>query len=68
MHCGNMPDAREDLIRSVRGGRIKSRHSIRCLEGMRSRSHDLRAELECILPLLIVTIFQIKKKLQYVCK
>ena len=56
-----MPDAPEELIRSVSEGRIKSRHSIRCLEGMRSRSHDLGAEIECILQQLIVNKFQIKK-------
>ena len=26
-HCGKMPDAREELNRSVREGRIESRHS-----------------------------------------
>ena len=44
-HCGKMPDAREELIRSVSEWRIKSRHSIKNLEWMRSRSHDLGAEL-----------------------
>ena len=44
-HCGKMPDAREELHRSVREGRIESTHSIKSLEGMRSRSHDLGAEL-----------------------
>ena len=33
-HCGKMPDAREELNRSVREGRIESRHSIKSLEGM----------------------------------
>ena len=33
-HCGKMPDAIEDLNRSVREGRIESRHSIESLEGM----------------------------------
>ena len=63
-HCGKMPDAREELNRSVREGRIESRHSIKSLEGMGSSSHDLGAELKCILSLLIVTLFQMKKKLQ----
>ena len=27
-HCGKIPDAREELNRSVREGRIESRHSI----------------------------------------
>ena len=44
-HCGKMPDAREELNRSVREGRIESRHSIKSLEGMGSRSHDLGAEI-----------------------
>ena len=44
-HCGRMPDAREELNRSMREGRIESRHSIKILEGMGSRSHDLGAEL-----------------------
>ena len=44
-HCEKMPDAREELNRSVREGIIKSRHSIKSLEGMGSRSHDLGAEL-----------------------
>ena len=45
MHCGKMPDAREELNRSLREGRIETRHSIKCLEGMGSSSHDLGAEL-----------------------
>ena len=44
-HCGKMPDAREELNRSVREGRIESRHSIKSMEGMGSRSHDLEAAL-----------------------
>ena len=44
MHCGKMPEAREDLNRSVREGRIESRHSIKSLEGLESSSHDLGAE------------------------
>ena len=38
-------DAREEMNRSVREGRIESRHSIESLEGLRSRSYDLGAEL-----------------------
>ena len=45
MHCGKMPDAREDLNRSVREGRIESRHCIKSLEGMGSGSHYSGAEL-----------------------
>ena len=30
-HCGKIPDAREELNRSVREGRIESRHSIKSL-------------------------------------
>ena len=44
-HCGKMPDAREELNRSVKEGRMESRHSIKSLEGMGSSSHDLGAEL-----------------------
>ena len=44
-HCGKIPDAREELNRSVREGRIESRHSIKSWEGMGSSSHDLGAEL-----------------------
>ena len=44
-HCGNIPVAREELNRSVREGRIESRHSIKSLEGMGSKSHDLGAKL-----------------------
>ena len=33
-HCGMIPEAKEELHRSVREGRIESRHSIRSLEGM----------------------------------
>ena len=42
---GKMPDAREELNRSVREGRIESRHSIKSLEGMGSSSHYLGAEI-----------------------
>ena len=42
-HCGKIPDAREELNRSVREGRIESRYSIKSLEGMGSSSHDLGA-------------------------
>ena len=44
-HCGKMPCGREELNRSVREGKIESRYSIKSLEGMGSRSHDLGAEL-----------------------
>ena len=44
-HCGNIPDAREELNRSVREGRIEYRHSIKSLEGIGSISHDLGAEI-----------------------
>ena len=40
-HCGKIQDAREELNRSVREGRIESIHSIKRLEGMGSSSHDL---------------------------
>ena len=44
-HCGKMPDTREELNRSMREGRIESRHSIKSLKGMESSSHDLGAEI-----------------------
>ena len=44
-HRGTMPDAREELNRSVREGRIESRHFIKSLEGMGSCLHDLGAEI-----------------------
>ena len=44
-HCWKMPDAGEELDRSMREGRIESRHSIESLEGMESSSHDLLVEL-----------------------
>ena len=40
-----MPDVGEELNRSVREGRLESRHSIKILEGMGSSSHDLGAEI-----------------------
>ena len=43
--CGKMPDAREELNRSVREGIIESRHFIKSLDGMGSSSHDLGAKL-----------------------
>ena len=43
--CVKMPVAGEELNRSVREGIIKSRHSIKSLEWMGSRSHDIGAEL-----------------------
>ena len=44
-HCGKIPEAREELNRSVREGTIESRHSIKSLEGIGSSSHDLGAEI-----------------------
>ena len=35
-HCGKIPDAREELNRSVREGRIESRHSINSLSSIKS--------------------------------
>ena len=40
-----MPDAGEELNRSVREWRIESRHSFKSLEGMGLSSHDLGAEI-----------------------
>ena len=33
-HWGKIPDALEELNRSVREGRLASRHSIKSMEGM----------------------------------
>ena len=44
-HCGKIPEAREELNRSVREGRIESRYSTMSLEGMGSSSRDLGAEI-----------------------
>ena len=44
-HCGKISEASEELNRSVREGRIESRHSIKSLVGMGSSSHDLGAEI-----------------------
>ena len=40
-----MPDARDELSRSVRKRRVEFIYSIKSMEGMGSRSHDLGAEL-----------------------
>ena len=63
-HCWKMPDAREVLNRSVREGRIESRHSIKSLEEMGSSSHDLGAEIRMHFLTVNCDTFQIKKKLQ----
>ena len=63
-HCEMMPDAREELNRSVREGRIESRHSINSLERMGSSSHDLGAELRMHSFTVNCDTFQMKKKLQ----
>ena len=39
-HCGKMPDAKEELNRSVIEWRIESRHSIKSLAWMESSSND----------------------------
>ena len=59
-----MEDAREELNRSVREGRMESRHSTKSLEGMGSSSHDLGTELRMHSFTVIVKLFQMKKKLQ----
>ena len=64
-HYGKMAYAKEELSRSVSEGRMESRHSMKSLERMGSSSHDLGAKIkEYILSLLIVTLLQMKKKLQ----
>ena len=45
-HCGKMPDAREELNKSVREDIIESGHYIKSLEGIGSSSHDLVTELK----------------------
>ena len=44
-HCGKIPKTKTKLNRSVREGRIESRHSINSLEGMGSSSYDVEAKL-----------------------
>ena len=44
-HCGKMPDAGEELNRSVREGRVEYRHYTKSLEVMGSSSHELGAEI-----------------------
>ena len=63
-HCGKMPDAREEFNRSVKEGRIESRHSIKSLEGMGSSSHDIGAELRMHSFTVNCDTFQMKKKLK----
>ena len=62
-HCGKMPDAREELNRSVREGRIESKHFINSLEEMGSTSHELGAELRMHFTVNCDT-FQMKKEFQ----
>ena len=45
-HCGKIPDASEDLNRSVRDRRIESRHSIKSLEGMGVKFTRLRSRIK----------------------
>ena len=63
-HCGKMLDAREELNRSVREGRIKSVNSIKSLEGMGSSSHEIGAELRMHSFTDNCDTFFMKKKLQ----
>ena len=63
-HSWKIPDAREELNRSVREGIIEFRHYIKSLEGMGSKSHDLGAELRMHSFTVDCDTFQIKKKLQ----
>ena len=62
--CGKISDAREELNRSVREGRIESRHYIKSLEGMGSSSHDLGAELRMHSFTVNCDTFSNEKKLQ----
>ena len=63
-HCGKMPDAREELNGSVRERRIEYRHSIKSLDVMGSRSHDLGAELRMHSFTVDCDTFEMKKKMQ----
>ena len=40
-HCGKIPDAREEINRSVREGRIESRH--RSSRGVKRKKHNLHS-------------------------
>ena len=53
-----MSEAKEELDGSVREGRIESRHSVKSLEGLRSRSHDLGAELRMHSLIITMVIFK----------
>ena len=59
-----MSDEREELNRSVREGGTESRHSIKSLEGIVSRSHGLEAEIRMHSFTVNVTLFQMNKNLQ----
>ena len=63
-HCRKIPEAREELNRSVREWRIEFRHSIKSLEWMGSSSHDLGAELRMHSFTVNCDTFQMKKRLQ----
>ena len=58
-----MPEASEELNRSVREKIIESRHSIKSSEGMGSSSHDLGAELKMHPITVNCDTLSIKKKL-----
>ena len=59
-----MPDSREDLYRSVRVGRIKSRHSIKSLVWMGLSSHVSGAEIRMHSFTINCDTFSNGKKLQ----
>ena len=63
-HCGKMPDAREELNKSVRERRIKSRHSTQSLEWIASRSHDLGAKVRMNSLVVDCKKFSNEKKMQ----
>ena len=48
MHCGKKPNIREEFNGSLSKWRIESRHAIESLDGIRSRSHHLRAQLRML--------------------
>ena len=64
-HCEKMPDAREELNRSVREWIIESRYSIESLKGIGTRSHDLGTKLRMhSFTVDCETFIQMEKKLQ----
>ena len=64
MHNGKIPVAREALNRSVREGSKNLDIILRVWKGWDQGHMTYEENYECILSLLIVTLFQMKKMLQ----